>query len=66
MPHTKSAKKSLRKTEVRRIHNRTVIRVIKTHIKRVYQKLAVHSKGEAVYEAQRLGLLPTPGSSSRE
>ena len=34
MPHTKSAKKSLRKTEVRRIHNRTVIRVIKTHIKR--------------------------------
>ena len=39
---------------------------IKTHIKRVYQKLAVHSKGEAVYEAQRLGLLPTPGSSSRE
>ena len=34
MPHTKSAKKSLRKTEVRRIHNRTVLRVIKTHIKR--------------------------------
>ena len=34
MPHTPSAKKSLRKTEVRRIHNRTVIRVIKTHIKR--------------------------------
>lgn len=28
-----------------------------THIKRVYQKLAVHSRGEAVYEASQLGLL---------
>jgi len=28
-----------------------------THIKRVYQKLAVHSRGEAVYEANQLGLL---------
>lgn len=38
---------------------------IKTHIKRVYQKLAVHSKGEAVYEAQRLGLIVPPGSGVR-
>ena len=38
---------------------------IKTHIKRVYQKLAVHSKGEAVYEAQRLGLIVPPGSGLR-
>lgn len=35
---------------------------IKTHVKRVYQKLAVHSKGEAVYEAQRLGLLSPPAA----
>jgi DNA-binding NarL/FixJ family response regulator len=28
-----------------------------THIKRIYQKLAVHSRGEAVYEANQLGLL---------
>ncbi|MBU6438093.1 MAG: response regulator transcription factor [Betaproteobacteria bacterium] len=35
---------------------------IKTHIKRVYQKLAVHTKNEAVYEAQRLGLLQHPGA----
>ncbi len=28
-----------------------------THVKRVYQKLAVHSRGEAVYEANQLGLL---------
>jgi DNA-binding NarL/FixJ family response regulator len=28
-----------------------------THVKRIYQKLAVHSKGEAVYEANQMGLL---------
>jgi DNA-binding NarL/FixJ family response regulator len=28
-----------------------------THIKRIYQKLAVHSRGEAVYEANQMGLL---------
>jgi DNA-binding NarL/FixJ family response regulator len=28
-----------------------------THVKRVYQKLAVHSRGEAVYEASQMGLL---------
>jgi DNA-binding NarL/FixJ family response regulator len=38
---------------------------IKTHIKRVYQKLAVHSKGEAVYEAQRLGIIVPPNKGSQ-
>lgn len=28
-----------------------------THIKKVYRKLAVHSRGEAVYEASQMGLL---------
>jgi DNA-binding NarL/FixJ family response regulator len=28
-----------------------------THIKRIYQRLAVHSRGEAVYEANQMGLL---------
>lgn len=28
-----------------------------THVKRIYQKLAVHSRGEAVYEASEMGLL---------
>ena len=36
-----------------RISPSTVI----THAKRTYQKLAVHSRGEAVYEASQLGLL---------
>lgn len=31
---------------------------VHTHLKRVYRKLAVHSKTEAVFEANRLGLLP--------
>lgn len=35
------------------ISSHTVI----THVKRVYQKLAVHSRGEAVYEANQMGLL---------
>lgn len=28
-----------------------------THVKRIYRKLAVHSRGEAVYEANQMGLL---------
>jgi DNA-binding NarL/FixJ family response regulator len=30
---------------------------VTTHVKKIYQKLAVHSRGEAVYEATRMGLL---------
>ena len=30
---------------------------VTAHVKRIYQKLAVHSRGEAVYEATKLGLL---------
>lgn len=35
MPHTKSAKKNLRKGEKRRLHNRAVKRDLKTHVKSV-------------------------------
>src|SRR5947209_6727584 len=35
MPHTRSAKKSLRKNEQRRLHNRAVKRTIKEQIKKV-------------------------------
>jgi small subunit ribosomal protein S20 len=34
MPHTRSAKKNLRKSEKRRLHNRAVKKDIKTQIKR--------------------------------
>ncbi len=30
---------------------------VTTYVKKIYQKLAVHSRGEAVYEASRLGLI---------
>jgi DNA-binding CsgD family transcriptional regulator len=30
---------------------------VATHIKRIYGKLSVHSKSEAVYEAMQMGLL---------
>ncbi len=36
MPHTRSAKKNLRKAEKRRLHNRTVKKALKTHVKRVF------------------------------
>ena len=34
------------------------VTTVHTHLKRIYTKLAVHSKTEAVFEANRLGLLP--------
>jgi len=30
---------------------------VNAHVKKIYQKLAVHSRGEAVYEASKMGLL---------
>lgn len=30
---------------------------VTTHVKKIYQKLAVHSRGEAVYEAVKMGLV---------
>ena len=30
---------------------------ITAHVKKIYQKLAVHSRGEAVYEATKMGLV---------
>jgi small subunit ribosomal protein S20 len=35
MPHTKSAKKSIRQTEKRRLHNRAVKKAVKAQIKKV-------------------------------
>jgi len=37
MPHTRSAKKNMRKTEKRRANNRAVKRMLKTHVKRVLE-----------------------------
>jgi DNA-binding NarL/FixJ family response regulator len=37
---------------------RITVATVHTHLKRIYGKLAVHSKTEAVFEAGRLGLLP--------
>ena len=35
------------------------VSTVQTHIKGIYGKLAVNSRGEAVFEAHKLGLLPT-------
>jgi small subunit ribosomal protein S20 len=42
MPHTRSAKKQLRKSRSRRLHNRAIKKTIKTQIKKV---LEVSEKG---------------------
>jgi len=47
---------SMRPVEVPDILRLSPYTVI-THAKRTDQKLAVHSRGEAVYEANQLGLL---------
>ena len=44
--------------EIARLQAVTV-HTVQTHIKNLYAKLSVHSKNEAVFEASRLGLLPS-------
>lgn len=39
---------------------------VQTHIKNIYGKLAVHSRGEAVFEAHRRGLLHLESPQSRK
>jgi DNA-binding NarL/FixJ family response regulator len=38
---------------------------VQTHIKNIYEKLSVHSRGEAVFEAHRRGLLQMDGLKGR-
>ena len=42
--------------EIGRIQSISV-HTVQTHIKKLYAKLVVHSKSEAVYEATRMGLI---------
>jgi len=44
MPHTRSAKKQLRKNRSRRLHNRSVVKAIRTQIK----KVEAAAEGDAV------------------
>jgi DNA-binding NarL/FixJ family response regulator len=37
---------------------------VTTHIKQIYRKLEVNSRGEAVFEAHQLGLLPSSAPAS--
>jgi ATP/maltotriose-dependent transcriptional regulator MalT len=32
---------------------------VQTHVRRIYNKLAVNSRSEAVFEAKALGILPS-------
>jgi DNA-binding NarL/FixJ family response regulator len=39
---------------------------VQTHVKNIYSKLSVHSRGEAVFEAQRRGLLQMASLKAKE
>ena len=41
------------------------VHTVRTHVKNLYSKLAVHSKNEAVFEATQLGLLTPPSVGPR-
>jgi len=41
------------------------IGTVQTHIKKIYDKLSVHSRGEAVFEAHRRGLLQMDGAKAK-
>ncbi len=41
------------------------VHTVRSHVKNLYSKLAVHSKNEAVFEATQMGLLKIAGVSSR-
>ncbi len=45
-------------SEIARLQSLTV-HTVRTHIKNMYAKLSVHSKTEAVFEATRMGILPS-------
>jgi DNA-binding NarL/FixJ family response regulator len=42
------------------------VSTVQTHVKNIYGKLSVHSRGEAVFEAQRRGLLQMATLKARE
>jgi small subunit ribosomal protein S20 len=50
MPHTKSAKKNLRKSEKRRVRNRATLRTVKTYIKR-FQAAVAEGTPEKIKDA---------------
>ncbi|MFO0843994.1 MAG: 30S ribosomal protein S20 [Gemmataceae bacterium] len=54
MPHTKSAKKNLRKSEKRRLYNRAVKRTLRTHLKRFLAAAPEQMQAEYNQAAMRL------------
>jgi small subunit ribosomal protein S20 len=54
MPHTRSAKKNLRKSEKRRLRNRAAKKTIKTQIKRFEAAIAANESIETVQKEYNL------------
>jgi DNA-binding NarL/FixJ family response regulator len=57
--------KGLTLAEISRLFEISV-NTVKTHVKRIYHKLAVNSRTEAIFEAQAMGLLRSTGGIDRE
>ena len=62
MPHTRSAKKQLRKAEKRRLHNRAVKRTIKTEIKKFTDRAITREEIETLKKICNRGLWLQHGS----
>lgn len=63
MPHTKSAKKNLRKSEKRRVHNRATVRTIRTYLKRF--DAAVEGPVDKLQEEYNLAAMKLDKAASR-
>jgi small subunit ribosomal protein S20 len=63
MPHTQSAKKHLRKSEKRRLRNRSTVRAIRTHLKRF--EAAVEGPVEKLQEEYNLAATKLDKAAAR-
>jgi small subunit ribosomal protein S20 len=65
MPHTRSAKKNLRKAEKRRLHNRTVIRALKKQLK-VVLTTAAEGSLEALQKEYNVAAMKLDKAAARK
>lgn len=66
MPHTRSAKKNLRKSEKRRVQNRQVIKAIKTQVKKFAQAVEGGASAEELVKEYNLAAKKLDKAAARK